>query len=604
MQLPIDIRKIYLEYFTDSLRKHANIEPSPLVLQNDATTLFNSSGMQPLVPYLSGRETHPKGKRLVDIQPCIRTQDIEEVGDTSHTTFFEMLGNWSLGDYFKEEQIAWVWDFFTKMIGLPAEKLYITVFDGTDGVPRDEEAAEIWKKLGVPEDHIYFYGVDDNWWSRSGTPESMPAGEIGGPCSEIFYDFGSGPHKGPASDGERFLEIGNSVFIQYAKQADGTLNELPQKNVDFGGGLERIQAAYEDQSDIFKTSFFKRIIEEICSKTDASYENDDQKVALRIIADHLRAATFLIADGIVPSNKEHGYVLRRLLRRAAMKMIRLKGKLSSCSAIIDKAILSEFDGLYGINRDNLRESLIDIVDTEMKKFQESLDRGLRTLEKAQIVDEKLAFDLLQSNGFPFEITQELALEKGIQLDVDVFEKINQEHKDLSRTASAGKFKGGLAGSSDQVVKYHTATHLMQQALKEVFGDIIRQEGSNITQERLRFDTRLDHKPTPDELTKVEELINYQIKAALPVRKIVLPKDEAEKIGASAFFREKYSDEVSVYYIGGEDGKPETAYSKEFCGGPHVENTSDIGAIEIYKAEKNGAQSVRLYARNPHAEGLS
>lgn len=598
MQLPIDVRKIYLEYFTDAVRKHAMIEPSPLVLQNDATTLFNSSGMQSLVPYLSGRERHPKGTRLVDIQPCIRTQDIEEVGDTSHTTFFEMLGNWSLGDYYKEDQLAWMWEIFTKMIGLPAEKLYITVFEGTDGVPRDDESAEIWKKLGVPEDHIFYYGVDDNWWSRSGPPENMPAGEIGGPSSEIFYDFGSGPHNGPASDGQRFLEIGNSVFIQYSKHEDGTLKELPQKNVDFGGGLERIQAAYEDQSDIFKTSFFKGIIGEICLKTDASYENDDQKVALRIIADHLRAATFLIADGIVPSNKEHGYVLRRLLRRCAMKMIRLKGNLASCSSIIDNAILKQFDGMYGINRDELKDSLKEIVDSEMMKFQESLDRGMRVLDKAKTIDEKLAFDLLQSNGFPFEITQELALEKGIHLDVEVFEKINQEHKDMSRTASAGKFKGGLAGSSDQVVKYHTATHLMQEALKEVFGDIIRQEGSNITQERLRFDTRLDHKPTLDELTKVEELINCQIKSALPVRKIVLPKDEAEKIGASAFFREKYSDEVSVYYIGGEDGKPETAYSKEFCGGPHVENTSDIGEIEIYKAEKIGAQSVRFYARNP------
>lgn len=594
----IDIRKAYVDYFTDAVRNHAGIEPSPLVLQNDATTLFNSSGMQPLVPYLSGRETHPKGQRLVDIQPCIRTQDIEEVGDTSHTTFFEMLGNWSIGDYFKEEQLAWVWDFFTKIIGLDAEKLYITVFEGTDGVPKDDESAQIWKRIGVPADHIYFYGVNDNWWSRSGPPTHMPAGEIGGPSSEIFYDFGSGPHKGPASDGDRFLEIGNSVFIQYIKQEDGSLKELPQKNVDFGGGLERIQAAYQHQSDVYMTDLFSVLVHEICDKTGASYDDADQKVAIRIIADHLRAATFLIADGVVPSNKEHGYVLRRLLRRAAMKMIRLKGLLSTCSAIMDRGVLSEFDGMYGINRDIVRNSLIEIVDTEMKKFQDSLDRGLKILEKAQTIDEKLAFDLLQSNGFPFEITQELAEEKGIHLDIKTFEKINQEHKDMSRTASAGKFKGGLAGSSDQVVKYHTATHLMQQALKDVFGDSIRQEGSNITQDRLRFDTRLDHKPTPEELKKVEELIHEKIKAALPVRKIVLPKDAAEKIGASAFFREKYSDEVSVYYIGGEDGKPETAYSKEFCGGPHVQNTSEIGDIEIYKTEKIGAQSVRLYARSP------
>ncbi len=589
-----ELRSKYLNFFRD--RAHSVIENAPLVLQGDATTLFTSSGMQPLVPYLSGKETHPKGKRLVNVQQCIRLGDIEEVGDDRHTTFFEMLGNWSLGDYYKEDQLTWMWVFFTEIAGLDPDRLYITVFAGNDEVEKDTETAEIWKKIGVPEDHIYYYGVKDNWWSRSGPPENMPAGEIGGPSTEVFFDFGSGPHSGPDSDEKRFIELGNSVFIQYEKLEDGSLKELPQKNVDFGGGIERIYGAVCNAPDLFTTDLFTPIIEQVEAITGRKY--DEEKEAMQIIADHMRASAFLIRDGVIPSSKEHGYILRRLLRRAAVKLYGLKEGTSGILELskLAQPVVEIFTGVYF--KGDETEMIQKVIHAEMKRFSKTLERGLKKINKLDEEDlNKEAFNLYQSFGFPFELTEELAHKNGITLDVEHFKKAQKEHQKLSRSASAGKFKGGLADTSDQVIKYHTATHLLHKALKDVFGDAIRQEGSNITQERLRFDVKLDRKPTDDELKQIENIINAKVDEKLPVYKVVMSKEKADTLGAASFFREKYGKEVSVYFIGGSENDLDSAYSKEFCGGPHVSNTKEIGHISLFKVKKIGSNLVRFYARS-------
>lgn len=583
-----ELRQAYLDFFRE--RGHIVLEPAPLVLQGDATTLFTSSGMQPLVPYLSGKETHREGTRLVDIQPCIRTGDIDEVGDDTHNTFFEMLGNWSLGDYFKEEQLAWKLEFLTKVLGLPQEKIYVTVFEGDSMVPRDEESAAIWKKLGVAADHIFYYGAGSNWWSRSGPPDKMPVGEIGGPDSEVFLELSKGDEtKGPEDDENRFIEICNTVFIQYEKVGDGSLQLLPKKNVDFGGGFERLLAVINGSTVSYSTDLFQPLLQTIEDVVHASYEKHEQD--MRVIADHVRAGTFLIHHGVTPSNKEHGYILRRLLRRAAIRMHKLVGgsngliKLADCvDPIIDTYKGIYFDGSEG-------KAIKEVISDEMNRFSGTLERGLREINKRPSIDGKVAFDLFQSYGFPIELTSELAAEKGIALDVQEFEKEMQSHRELSKSSSAGKFKGGLADSSDQVLKYHTATHLLHQALKDVFGDVIRQEGSNITQERLRFDTRIDKKPTDDEILRVEEIINTKIKESLPVYKKDMSRDEADKLGAASFFREKYGDVVSVYFIGD--------YSKEFCGGPHVSNTSEIGQLVITKVKSIGSNLLRIYVSQVH-----
>jgi alanyl-tRNA synthetase len=587
-----ELRKLFSDFW--SQRDHVEVQAAPLVLQNDATTLFTSSGMQPLVPYLLG-EVHPQGKRLFDIQPSIRTQDIEEVGNNRHTTFFEMMGNWSLGDYFKKEQLTWKWELLTKVLNLPQDKLYVSIFEGGDGVEKDTESEKIWKELGVADDHIYQYGTSKNWWSRSGPPEKMPAGEIGGPDSEVFYDFGT-PHDEnygktchPNCDCGRFMEIGNSVFIQYQKNPDGSLKQLSQKNVDFGGGLERILAAINNNPDIFQIDIFSAIIEEIEKHTNLSYE--ENKESMRVIADHIRAAVFLIVDGVLPSNKGHGYVLRRLLRRSALKMHQLNsGSTPQFDSIIDKGVLNVYDGVQGIDRDKQKNEVIRVVEQEMKKFTDSLDRGLKYFNKLN--DDQIpaeAFNFYSSYGFPYELYEELAIQRGVKLDKKTFDQMSDSHRKLSQKVSAGSFKGGLADTSDQVVKYHTATHLLHQALKDVFGVDARQEGSNITQERLRFDVKLDRKPTEEEMKKVEAIINLKIQDSIPVSFKMMPRDEADKIGAASFFKEKYNDIVKVYFIGD--------YSKEFCGGPHVENTKDIGPIEIFKMKKIGSNIMRIYARS-------
>lgn len=588
------LRKLFVDFWRK--KDHKEAPPISLVPKDDPTTLFTGSGMQPLIPYLMGG-SHPLGRRLYNIQPCFRSQDIEFVGDNRHTTFFEMMGNWSLGDYFKEEQLEWCLEFFTKEIALPKEKLFMTVFEGSKEVPRDEESAIIWKKLGVPEERIFYYGPEKNWWSRSGTPEQMPAGEIGGPDSEVFYDFGENlqlhekslfknQRCHPNCDCGRFLEIGNSVFIQYRKKDDGGLEELPQKNVDFGGGLERILAVVNNNPDIFKIDLYSEIISTIEQFSDKKYSED--RSTIQVIADHLKAATFLICDGIVPSNKERGYVLRRLLRRAAVKMHKLWG-LEGLDYImaISMPIIKTYDKIY-FDESIHRKLIQNVIEEEMVRFREALDKGLSKISKIKKADGKIAFDFYQSYGFPLEITQELFQEKGQAISKEEFEKEFKKHQELSRTASTGMFKGGLADQNAQTVKYHTATHLLHQALKDIFGKEVRQEGSNITAERLRFDFRLSKKPTDEEIKKVEEIVNQKIKEKLLVYFKIMAKDEAEKIGAASFFKEKYGQQVKVYFIDN--------YSKEFCAGPHVKNTSEIGSFKIIKIKKIGANLMRIYGK--------
>lgn len=573
-----EVREKYLKFFEK--KGHKIIPPAPLVLENDPTTLFTSSGMQPLVPYLMG-EPHPEGKRVTDSQPAIRVQDIEEVGDNRHTTFFEMLGNWSFGDYFKKEQLPWIWEFLIEELSLPKEKLYVSIFEGNETVLRDDESYEIWRSLGVPEEHIYEYGVKKNWWSRSGTPEQMPAGEIGGPDSEVFFDFGAelGLHEksvwrneecNPNCDCGRFLEIGNSVFIQYKKLEDGTLEELPQKNVDFGGGLERLVAATNNDPDVFKIDTFYEIISKIENVTGKAYE--DSKKEMRIISDHVRGANALSEGGVIPSNKLQGYVMRRLIRRAVIKLKSLK----------DNATAEDFEEISGNA----------VLTEEFEKFNKTLDKGLREFNKLENVDGKIAFDLYQTYGFPLEITLELAQEKSHEIDVEEFKKAFSEHQEKSRTASAGVFKGGLADHSTEVTRLHTVHHLVLAALQKVVDPSIAQKGSNITAERMRMDFNLDRKLTDEEKKKVEDLVNEQIDKNLTVTKKIMPKEEAEKLGAQMEFGKKYPDNVSVYFIGNLDDP----FSKEFCGGPHVEKLSDIaGHVRITKEESASAGIRRIYA---------
>lgn len=586
-----DIRARYLKFFTS--RGHAVIPAAPIIPPDDPTTLFTSSGMQQMVPYLKG-EPHPMGKRITNSQPSFRAGDIEEVGDNRHTTMFEMLGNWSLGDYFKKEQLAWVWEFLTKELELPKEKLHVTIFAGDQGVPKDEESRSIWRSIGVPESHIHEYS--NNWWSRAGGPNEMPEGEIGGPDSEVFYDFGSkhkihenSPWKKEKChvncDCGRYLEIGNSVFMQFVKQGD-KLVTLPSQNVDFGGGFERIVAATQDKSDVFTTDIYTSIIRIIEVTTGKKYEGKYCS-PMRVIADHLRAATLMIAQGIEPSNKLQGYILRRLLRRAA---VRTRALGVSAQTIFAQSVpqVVQFYAEAGFIEASQETRVLQVITSELSKFEKALEKGIKEIEKTGHMDEQKAFDLYQSLGFPWEITRELCTEKGIVLDQAKFEAIFAQHKKSSKTASAGMFKGGLADQSEITTKYHTATHLLHQALHDVLGDEIQQAGSNITSERLRFDYAYSGKPTPEQLAKIGEIINAKIKEDLPVKKTIEAKDVALKSGARAFFSEKYPDRVSVYTIG--------AYSKELCGGPHVETTGAIGKIQIYKEESLGSGKRRIYAK--------
>lgn len=602
-----DIREKYLDFMRR--RGHAILPSASLVPDGDSSTLFTSSGMQPMMPYLLG-EKHPLGSRLADSQKCFRSQDIEEVGDNRHTTFFEMLGNWSLGDYSKKEQLKYCFDFFTdptKGLGLAPERLFVTVFEGNDQVPRDTEAIEIWRalfaKVGLKkiEQHITAYPASKNWWSRAGEPEKMPLGEPGGPDSEVFYDFGpshhfheSSPYKDeschPNCECGRFMEIGNSVFMQYFKNTDGQLAGLPQKNIDFGGGLVRLAAAVNNDPDIFNTSIYSPIIAEIEKLSGRSYHDDQNKPSMRIIADHLTAATFLIKDGIFPSNKAQGYVLRRLLRRAAVKLHFLMSGQENIIHLagITSAIIDIYKDIYFVGDDSLYVQ--GAIAAEMGKFEKSLTKGIRELEKKTDVSGKDAFDLYQNYGFPLEITSEVLSQIGKFVDLEQFQAEFEKHQAQSRAASSGMFKGGLADHSATVTAYHTATHLLHAALRKILGPHVSQRGSNITKERLRFDFSHPDKLTNDQINSLQKLINQKIAQKLPVIRQEMSKDQALAEGALAFFGQKYPDVVTVYTI----GEGPHLFSKEFCGGPHVESLTELAKIKIVKQESLGAGTRRVY----------
>lgn len=595
-----EIRRKYLDFFKK--HNHVEISASPLVIDSDPTTLFTSSGMQQLVPFLKG-EKHPEGKCLVDSQPSLRLQDIEEVGDARHTTFFEMLGNWSLGDYFKKEQLPWIWEFFTKELGLDPKRLHVSVFEGNAEVPKDTESFDIWRSIGMPENHIHFYGADKNWWSRAGAPDKMPAGEIGGPDSEIFFEFEEIEHDPaygkfchPNCDCGHFLEIGNSVFMQYQKTEKGKLIELPQKNVDFGGGLERISAAVLGNPDVFKIDIFSGIIKKIEGEIGINYESDDEKdKSFRIIADHLRASCNLLAEGIVSGNKLHGYLLRRLIRRA-MFHFHLLGSGISGGAV---AHVAESLRRFYPNVDKNWEVVEENLSAEATRFELALKRGLARLTaavaKGEEIDGQFAFDLYQNEGFPLELTVEILKQNGIDFtseEKNAFESEFEKHKEASRSASAGMFKGGLAQSSEITTKLHTATHLLHAALRKILGEHIGQKGSHITSERLRFDFSHPQKLTDEEIKNVEDLVNLKIKEDLPVSFIETTLKGAIKTRALHFFAEKYGEKVKVYTIGDPDG---TWFSKEVCGGPHVTHTGTIGSVRIIKQEKIGSGIIRIYS---------
>jgi alanyl-tRNA synthetase len=604
-----EVREKYLKFF--EARGHKIIPSASLIPENDPTTLFTGSGMQPLIPYLLG-EAHPLGRRLANSQKCFRTEDIEEVGDNRHTTFFEMLGNWSLGDYWKEEQLRWIYEFFTREIGLNPQKLYVTVFAGDSevGIPKDEEAAEIWKRIFKEEGidwqgRIFYYGVNKNWWSRSGPPASMPTGEPGGPDSEIFYEFSKVKHDEkfgdkcyPNCDCGRFLEIGNSVFMEYKKTPAG-FEKLARRNVDFGGGLERITAAANDEPDIFQTDVFREMASALPESVGGEAEVLRKK---HIILDHLRASIFLVGDGVAPSNKERGYLLRRLIRRAAFHSFSLFGKEENAPWLwkVIRAVTEVYAEAYP----DLESRAADIHSAilgEFSKFAATLEVGLKEFEKAARagkISGKDIFKLFSTYGFPYELALEMAQEKRIPVDTEGFAAEMEKHRELSRTASAGMFKGGLADVSEKTVRLHTAHHLLLKALQIVLGPEVKQQGSNITSERLRLDFSYSGKMTPEQKAEVERIVNQKIAEDLPVIRSEMRREEAEKLGAEREFGQKYPERVSVYSIGPKDATPQNprfseAFSIEFCGGPHVARTGEIGKFRIIKEEAVSAGRRRI-----------
>lgn len=570
-----EVRKRYLDFFAK--RGHAILPSAPIVPENDPTTLFTSSGMQPLVPYLLG-EAHPKGTRLVNSQLSFRAGDIEEVGDNRHITFFEMLGNWSLGDYFKKEQLPWVYEFLTKELELPKERLWFTCFAGDEllNLSKDEESAKIWKELGVPEERILFYDATKNWWSRSGVPANMPSGEPGGSDSEIFFDFQT-PHDKtfgkkchPNCDCGRFMEIGNSVFMEYVKNEDGSFGKLPKQNVDFGGGLERLTAATRNDPDIFTIDVFDASRTVIEKHSGKKYDDPSTIKSFRIILDHVRAAKVIMDAGVTPSNTEQGYVLRRLIRRAIREADRLG---------IGETILAEVAGAHE-----------NEFKREEDRFRKTLMQGMRELEKmGDTVD---AFMLFTTYGFPVELTAEIAKERGLFVDLERVRAQMEEHQALSRAGAAQKFAGGLADHAEQTIRYHTAHHLLLKALQIVLGKDVHQRGSNITSERLRIDFSYGQKMTSEQIKKVEAIVNEKIVEGIPVVRTDMKKEEAEKFGAEHEFGATYPDFVSVYSV----GPLENAFSIEFCGGPHVSNTRElVGTFKIIKEEASSAGIRRIKA---------
>jgi alanyl-tRNA synthetase len=614
-----ELRAKYLEFFMS--KGHTVIPSSSLLPENDPTTLFTGSGMQPLVPYLLGK-SHPAGTRLTDSQKCFRSGDIEEIGDNRHTTFFEMLGNWSLGDYFKQEQLPWFFEFLTKEAGLDVNKLYVTVFlgDERNAVPRDTESAEIWQKLfkekgidakvvdigseengyqvGMQGGRIFYYDAKKNWWSRAGTPDNMPAGEPGGPDSEVFYDFGT-PHNPkfgaechPNCDCGRFLEIGHSVFMQYIKKEDGSFALLPKQNVDFGGGLERIAMAKRNVNDIFVAAHAP-ILDFLAGAAGKTYgQSPEETKAFRIVSDHMKAAVFLIAAGVAPSNSDQGYFVRRLIRRSVRYADRL-GLHADALFKVAGAVADMYQDAYPEIAAG-RERIEKEISAEEARFRATLARGMKEFERFAgqgNLSAQDAFQLVTTYGFPLELILEEAGEKGIkQIDIEGFKELLKGHQELSRAGSEQKFKGGLADHSEKTTRLHTAHHLLLKALQEVLGPEVHQRGSNITQERLRIDFNWGAKMTDEQKKEVERIVNEKIKEDIPVMHTEMPKEEAEKLGAEHEFGAKYPDRVSVYSI----GPLEHAFSIEFCGGPHVEHTGELAKSGVFKIQKEEAvaQGVR------------
>jgi len=591
-----EIIAIYISFFEK--RGHKRIDGSALVPQNDPTTLFTSSGMQPLVPYLLG-EPHPQGKRLINVQNCFRAVDIEEVGDNRHETFFRMLGNWSLGDYFKKEEIPWFWELLIKEFGLPKEKLFITIFKGDGKVEYDSESFDIWSEVlkndGLnPEDKIFNGDVSMNWWSRSGIPERMPVGEIGGPDTEVYFRFDDVEHKKECKDNPvdcvcgKFMEIGNAVFIQYKKTEQG-FEELPQKNVDYGGGIERLLAAVENTPDVFQTSLFSPIIKALGEQTGKKYQ--DYKKEMQIICDHLVASVFIAAENVKPSKNEQGYVLRRLLRRSFDNFKSLGGK--EISSILYK-IVEQYSKTDPILEEKFEEIKLTILDEE-QNYKNTIDEALKILvhDKTAAVDSVSvtktvtaddAFKMYSTHGL--SPTQIRSL--GYVFNEQEFAQKMEEHQKLSREGAKQRFKGGLADESENTIAGHTATHLLHRALRDILGESVKQSGSNITNERIRFDFSFNEKLTDEQIKKVQDIVNSKIKENLAVKFEIMPVEKAKEQGAIGLFNEKYEDEVKVYSIGD--------YSKEICGGPHVDFTGELKSFRIIKQENIGHGLRRIYAK--------
>lgn len=635
-----EIREKYLRYMEK--RGHAIIPSSAIVPENDPTTLFTGSGMQPLVPFLMGEE-HPMGTRLVNSQKCFRAEDIDEVGDNRHTTFFEMLGNWSLGDYFKKEQIPWIYEFLVEEIRLNPENIYVTVFAGDEsrGIPKDIESAELWQSLfkarglshrighmgsekeggerGMQEgERIFYYDASKNWWSRAGKPEKMPIGEIGGPDTEMFYDFGTlhdekfGPHCHPNCDCGRFLEIGNSVFMEYLKSEDGSFTKLPKQNVDFGGGLERITAASVGDPDVFTIDLLQNVIRSIETLSGKSYL--EYTIPFRVITDHVRGAVFMISEAVYPSNGEQGYFTRRLLRRA-VRYADILGIPQGDLKVLAKSVIDTYKSHYI----KIAEHEADILDTiygEELQFRKTLALGLKEFNKIALkvtipvrreqgkivvansenvsqqkfITGENAFNLFTTYGFPIELTEEIAKERGMTVARDEFKKLMDAHRELSRSGAGQKFKGGLADNSEKVVMYHTVTHLLLAGLRNELGTGVHQAGSNITHERLRFDFTYDEKVPEDVLKRVADFVNTAIKHNASVRVEVLPKIEAQKDATiEGSFWDRYPDQVKVYTIADDTGR---VYSRELCGGPHVETTGIIRGVFTIQKEESSSRGVR------------
>ncbi len=604
----------YLAFFEK--RGHKRIPNSPLVPLNDPSTLFINSGMQPLVPYLLGEE-HPLGTRILNVQNVFRTIDIDEIGNSRHLTFYRMIGNWSLGDYFKKEQLPWIFEFLTDKnigLGIDPSRLFVTVFEGNDEIPKDTESIALWKnifsKVGIDakeNERIIPYDVSKNWWSRAGTPDKMPAGEPGGPSSELFYDFGSELRFHETSifknqkchvncDCGRYWEIGNSVFMQYQKQADGSVKTLPKQNVDFGGGLERLLGAAEDKPDIFQTSLFAPTIDSIEKHTDKNYQNN--KKSMQIIADHLGGSIFIVAAGIQPGNKDQGYILRRLIRRAYDSFFHLGGR--DMSPLV-KAVVEQ----YKDTDPDLVEKFEFIKNTlleEISKYKHSQTRANAFLIKKykKTGDELMgSVEISADDAFIIYTTHGLSPTQikslGYTFDEKEFAEKMKGHKNLSKAGAGQKFKGGLADTQERTIMGHTATHLMHQALRDMFGKDLHQTGSNITTERVRFDFNFDRKLTDDEVKQLDKTVNEKIKANLPVHFEMIPTEEAKKMGAIGLFTDTYQATSKIYFIGGDSKKPDYAYSIEFCGGPHVDFTGKVKSFKIIKQEALGRGQRRIYA---------